>query len=124
MKPVRRLTKAVVPDPASGQGQLPATGQVAGNGIVASTETAAGSQPSPPAQAKLTIRMDANDLGRARTAWRIACAQPGSDYPTFGQWAASALIAATEAAEANHNGGQPFPPTPAGVLPTGNAARR
>ncbi|VEG29988.1 hypothetical protein [Actinomyces howellii] len=117
MKPVRRLTKATVPDPAAGQEQLPATGQVAGNGTVASSQPA-------PARAKLTIRMDVEDLGRARTAWRISCAQPGSDYPTFGQWVAALLMQATEAIEADHNGGRPLAPTPAGVLPTGNAARR
>ena len=73
--------------------------------------------------AKLTVRLPADDLGRARTAWRIACAQPGSDYPTFGQWVVTALMAATETVEADHNAGRPLDPTPAGVIPTGNASR-
>lgn len=110
MKPTRRLTKTTIPDPAETTGQPPATSPVASN------------PPRSATLAKLTVRMDADDLGRARSAWRIACAH-STDYPTFGQWAATALMAATEAVEADHNGGHPLDPTPAGVIPTGNATR-
>lgn len=122
MKPQPRrptIPKATSPDPIKPRGsrqqqvQSPAT-----NAIITKR-----SAPPTASQTKLTIRIDPDDLGRARTAWRIACAQPGADYPTFGRWVANQVMTATERIEAEHNNGQPLTPTPAGVIPTGNAAR-
>ena len=70
-------------------------------------------------RAKLTITMDADDLGRARTAWRLACAQPGADYPSLTAWVARLITDATADIENCLNDGRPLPPPPAGVIPTG-----
>jgi hypothetical protein len=125
MKPQPRqptIPKATSPDPTKPrdsrqqQAQSPAT-------PATTAITTNRSAPPTASQTKLTIRMDPTDLGRARTAWRIACAQPGDDYPTFGRWVANQVMAATERIEAEHNAGVPFTPTPAGVIPTGTAPR-
>lgn len=125
MKPQPRrptIPKATSPDPTKPrdsrqqQAQSPAT-------PATTAITTNRSAPPTASQTKLTIRMDPTDLGRARTAWRIACAQPGDDYPAFGRWVANQVMAATERIEAEHNAGVPFTPTPAGVIPTGTAPR-
>lgn len=112
MKPAPRprrgtptIPKASGPDPAA-----PTTAP-AGPG--------AGAPPAPRTRAKLTVTMDADDLGRARTAWRLACAQPGADYPSLTAWVARLIVDATTDIENRLNGGRPLPPTPAGVIPTG-----
>lgn len=115
MKPAPRprrgtptIPKASGPDPAA-----PTTAP-AGPG--------AGAPPAARTRAKLTVTMDADDLGRARTAWRLACAQPGADYPSLTAWVARLITDATTDIENRLNGGRPLPPTPAGVIPTGRPA--
>lgn len=117
MKPAPRprrgtptIPKASGPDPAA-----PTTAP-AGPG------DGAGAPPAPRTRAKLTVTMDADDLGRARTAWRLACAQPGADYPSLTAWVARLITDATTDIENRLNGGRPLPPTPAGVIPTGRPA--
>lgn len=112
MKPAPRprrgtptIPKASGPDPAA-----PTTAP-AGPG--------AGAPPAARTRAKLTVTMDADDLGRARTAWRLACAQPGADYPSLTAWVARLIVDATADIENCLNDGRPLPPTPAGVIPTG-----
>lgn len=113
----RTIPKAVVADPATpGAGRLPATPATPVSAANASIAGNAGESRIK----KLTIRMDERDIGRARSAWRITCAHR-DDYPSFGQWVAELIVAATEQVEAET--GSPITPTPAGVIPTGAAAR-
>ena len=115
MKPAPRprrgtptIPKASGPDPAA-----PTTAP-AGPG--------AGAPPAARTRAKLTVTMDADDLGRARTAWRLACAQPGADYPSLTAWVARLITDATTDIENRLNGGRPRPPPPPGGIPTGRPA--
>ena len=117
MKPAPRprrgtptIPKASGPDPAA---PTPAP---------AGPRARAGAPPAPRTRAKLTVTMDADDLGRARTAWRLACAQPGADYPSLTAWVARLITDATTDIENRLNGGQPPPPPPAGGLPPGRPA--
>ncbi|WP_159626723.1 hypothetical protein [Actinomyces sp. zg296] len=68
--------------------------------------------------------MDADALGRARTAWR---AQNAADldrpYQTFGQWIAAIIERAVTDAEGRLNNGEPFDPTPPGQIGHSNPHR-
>lgn len=84
----------------------------------------AGVAPRPAGQdTKVTIRMSADLAGRARSAWRLTCANPDSAYPSFSSWLASVIEDGVHSVEVQHNGGQFFTPTPAGEIPTGRPIR-
>lgn len=66
---------------------------------------------------QLSIWMDADALGRARTAWRAQNATSlDRPYQTFGQWVAAIIEQAVTDAERRLNAGQRFDPTPPGQI--------
>ncbi|AYD89165.1 hypothetical protein D5R93_02230 [Actinomyces lilanjuaniae] len=110
--PTRRtpasLPKATGPDPAA----LTADTSNSRRGSSASSAGRAGGAGS--SVAKLTIRIDPDLLGRARSAWRLQAADPGP-YPSFGSWVAGLIEEAVAVAE-HHHGGR-LTPTPPGAIP-------
>ncbi|SPT55032.1 Uncharacterised protein [Actinomyces bovis] len=109
-KPRKAITvpKATGPDPA----ELPAA-----------TNASKTSNAGQGEMRRLTVRISADDLGRARSAWRLVCARGAGDYPAFGAWVVAALNSATAEVEESLNGGESLAPTPAGVIPTGRTPR-
>ena len=99
------VLKANGPDPAAPVNSNTGKTGTAGNASGAVTK-------------KLTIRMDEDDLGRARSAWRLACANSG-EYPSFTAWVVEQINTATRDVEIRLAGGHELTPTPAGVIPTG-----
>jgi len=99
------VLKANGPDPAAPVNSNTGKTGTAGNASGAVTK-------------KLTIRMDEDDLGRARSAWRLACANSG-EYPSFTAWVVEQINTATRDVEIRLAGGHELAPTPAGVIPTG-----
>ncbi len=67
---------------------------------------------------KLTIRLDADLLGRIRAAW-IADLAAGSGLMTLSAWAAHHLAEAVIESEQRTNGGVPREPLSSGVVPRG-----
>lgn len=111
------VPKAVGPDPAligtsSTSSSSPASAASDTDSASSSGGSArAGTRP----RGQLSIWMDADTLGRARTAWR---AQNAADldrpYQTFGQWVAAIIEQAVTDAERRF--GQRFDPTPPGQI--------
>ncbi|WP_210581929.1 hypothetical protein [Actinomyces succiniciruminis] len=61
--------------------------------------------------------MDADVLGRARTAWRAeSVADVDQPYQHFSQWVAAVIEAAVIDSERRHNNGLPYRPTPKGQI--------
>ncbi|SPT53491.1 Uncharacterised protein [Actinomyces bovis] len=133
MKPAPKPRKAVTvpkatgPDPA----ELPAIASTASTAVNAGrasravNDSIAGSSRKASnagdARRKVTLRLDEDVLGRARTAWANSLAL--GEATTFNDWLVAAVEAATTEAEARLNGGRPFAPTPAGVIPRGRLAQ-
>ncbi|WP_218973390.1 hypothetical protein [Actinomyces wuliandei] len=70
----------------------------------------------------VTFRVPTDLAGRARTAYRVQMGSlDGTWAKSFDEWGTQALEAHVRAAEARHNSGRPFPPTPAGSLPAGRS---
>ncbi|WP_139738264.1 hypothetical protein [Actinomyces wuliandei] len=67
---------------------------------------------------KVTLRLSAELAGRARSAWRAENSR-GTKYASFNDWLTAAVATAVTDAERRHNNGNPFPPTPTGVIPAG-----
>ena len=110
------VPKAVGPDPAligaSSSSSSPASAASDTDSASSSGGSArAGTRP----RGQLSIWMDADVLGRARTAWR---AENSLDQPycSFGQWIAGIIERAVTDAEKRINNGQPFEPTPPGQI--------
>ncbi|MDO4900847.1 hypothetical protein [Actinomyces sp.] len=61
--------------------------------------------------------MDADVLGRARTAWRAeSVADVDQPYRHFGEWIAAVIEAAVIDSERRLNAGIPYRPTPKGQI--------
>lgn len=70
---------------------------------------------------QLAIWMDADVLGRARTAWRIeSVADVDNPFMNFSQWIASLIEAAVIDSEQRLNHGLPWRPTPKGQIGRSN----
>ncbi|WP_136192971.1 hypothetical protein [Actinomyces procaprae] len=117
------IPKAAGPDPAALTAE--ANDSRAGNAGNDSGTSGDGRRGSAREVGRLSIRMDADMLGRARSAWRAeAAASLGQPYRPFGQWVADLIEQATLDAEARLNGGAPFTPTPPGEIPYGRPGRQ
>ena len=106
-----RLAKAQPVDPVLGQ--QPPAADPAPTGPVA-TPRGDGAPPRP----KISFYMDPDDAARCRGAYEHT--RPAADGSrTFSDFIARAVLEHTERLENKHNGGQPYPPLAAGVLPRG-----
>ena len=105
------IPKAGGPDPALIGASSPGTA----SGASASSDAGKSGRAVGRRKGQLAIWMDADTLGRARTAWR---AQNAADldrpYQTFGQWVAAIIEQAVTDAERRF--GQRFDPTPPGQI--------
>ncbi len=147
-----RVTKARTPDPASprealqppssnasigshssnsGNSDNTSVGGKSGNtGIAGSTgitgnsgESAEGAQVVRAERSKISVYVPTEIADRARSAWRMTGVTPGQEYVSFSAWVSQAIEKAVLEAEQELNQGQPFPPTPVGISPTGPAPR-
>lgn len=133
-----KVTKANTPDPASPReaiheastiGSQSSNTSDSGNiGITGSTgnsgESADGARVARAERSKLSVYVPTQIADRARSAWRMTGVTPGQEYLSFSAWVAQAIEKAVLEAEQELNQGQPFPPTPVGISPTGPAAGR
>lgn len=74
-------------------------------------------------RSKLSVYVPTEIADRARSAWRMTGVVPGQEYVSFSAWVSQAIEKAVREAEQELNQGQPFPPTPVGISPTGPAPR-
>lgn len=121
-----RLRKVTEPDPAAPRPQGQANRDemaTTGNARLAVRPGNASRSDRYRASKKLTVRIPEELADRARSAWRLESAEPGSPYPTFSGWIVTLIEDAVIDAENRWNDGQPFPPTPAGTIPTGRPTR-
>ncbi len=133
MRPQPRARKTVTipkadgPDPAligasgtSSASPASAASSPSDAGATSDTDSASGAGRSARAgtrpRGQLSIWMDADALGRARTAWRAQNATVDRPYQTFGQWVAAIIEQAVTDAEKRLNAGQRFDPTPPGQI--------
>ena len=120
MKPQPRrravsIPKATGPDPAAltaGQAANASNSSNAGNDAGAHDADA-------PVLKKITIRVPIELAGRARSVWRLECAQPYTPYRSYNELMTDFIEAGVTEAEQRLNGGRPLPPTPAGQIPRG-----
>ena len=71
----------------------------------------------PASTGKVTATIDADLLGRARSAFLID--GPLRGVRSFSNWISEAIEEKTTAVELDRNGGQQFPSTAPGTIPTG-----
>lgn len=81
-----------------------------------SRATRTGKTTSRAGKEQLAIWMDANVLGRARTAWRTQTGDPAQPYQHFSQWIAALIETAVIDSEQRLNNGIPYLPTPKGQI--------
>ena len=110
------ITKAHATDPAA-----PVVGT--SNTVNASKTRSTGHTSKRGDTTKLSVYVPTDIVERARTAWRQSGAVPGSQMLSWSGWISAAIEQALLAAEREHNDGQPFAPTPAGVSPVGRTPR-
>lgn len=112
------IPKATGPDPAALNAITPSNAGVANNASVTSDSRS----DRHVVTKNLTVRIPVELADRARSAWRLAAAEPGGAYPTFSAWIAALIENGVTDIEAAHNEGRPLVPTPAGTIPTGRPA--
>ena len=121
MKPSPKPRKSVVIPKASGPDPAALTAEATASMTDETSRTSrtrrASSANGRPGKDQLAIWMDADVLGRARTAWRIeSVADVDNPFMNFSQWIASVIEAAVIDSEQRLNHGLPWRPTPKGQI--------
>lgn len=105
------IPKATGPDPAALTASKPTE-----TSRTSRTSRASGAS-GRPGKEQLAIWMDADVLGRARTAWRAeSVADVNNPYMPFSQWIATLIESAVIDSEQRLNHGLPYRPTPKGQI--------
>ena len=105
------IPKASGPDPAALTAE--ATSRTSSTSRTSRTSRVSGR----PGKEQLAIWMDADVLGRARTAWRAeSVADVNNPYMPFSQWIANLIETAVIDSEQRLNHGLPYRPTPKGQI--------
>lgn len=108
------IPKAGGPDPAAPTAsKTDETSRTSSTSRTSRTSRASGR----PGKEQLAIWMDADVLGRARTAWRAeSVADIDNPYTPFSQWIATLIESAVIDSERRLNHGLPYRPTPKGQI--------